>query len=63
LQLIDNSFVVAKAPITNLCLLSGCGTGTCSFICQGISARRRWSDLCGLRVKLSPVTSSLTIQR
>jgi len=26
----------------------------CSFICQVASARRQWSDLCGLRVKLPP---------
>jgi len=34
----------------------GLGLGT-HFICQGISTRRQRSDLCGLRVKLPPVTS------
>jgi len=31
-----------------------------SFICQGISTRRQRRDLFGLRVKLPPVTTSLT---
>jgi len=31
-----------------------------SFICQGTSTRRRRRDLCGLRVKLPHVTTSLT---
>jgi len=35
----------------------------CSFICQVGLARRKQSDLCGLRVKLPPVTTSLTTQR
>jgi len=35
----------------------------CSFICQGTSARRQRSDLCGLRVKLPSVTTSLITQR
>jgi len=35
----------------------------CSFICQGTSTRRQRSDLFGLRVKLPPVTTSLTTQR
>jgi len=30
-----------------------------SFICQGTSTRKQRSDLCGLRVKLPPVTTSL----
>jgi len=34
-----------------------------SFICQGTSTRRQWSDLFGLWVKLPPVTISLTTQR
>jgi len=34
--------------------------GTCSFICQGTSIRR--PELFGLRVKLPPVTISLTTQ-
>jgi len=29
-----------------------------SFICQGASVRRRRSDLCSLRVKLQPVTTT-----
>jgi len=29
------------------------------YICQGTSTRRQQSDLCGLRVKLPPVTTSL----
>jgi len=33
------------------------------FIRQGISTRRQRSDIFGLRVKLSPVTTSLTTQR
>jgi len=37
--------------------------GTRSFICQGTSIRRQRRDLFGLRVKLSPITSSLTTQR
>jgi len=35
----------------------------CSFICQVASAKRQWSDLCDLRVKLPPVITSLTTQR
>jgi len=31
-----------------------------SFICQGTSTRRQRSELYGLRVKLPPVTTSLT---
>jgi len=34
-----------------------------SFICQGTSTRRQRRDLFGLRVKLPPVTTSLTTQR
>jgi len=34
-----------------------------SFICQGTSTRRQRSGLFGLRVKLPPVTTSLTTQR
>jgi len=34
-----------------------------SFICQGTSTKTQRSDLFGLRVKLPPVTTSLTIQR
>jgi len=34
--------------------------GTCSFVCHGTSTRRQRSAICGLRVKLPPVTSSLT---
>jgi len=34
-----------------------------SFICQDTLTRRQWSDLCGLRVKLPTVTTSLTTQR
>jgi len=34
-----------------------------TFICQGTSTRRQRSDLVGLRVKLPPVTTSLTTQR
>jgi len=34
-----------------------------SFICKGTSTRRQQSDLCGLPVKLPPVTTSLTAQR
>jgi len=34
-----------------------------SFICQGTSTRRQRNDLFGLRVKLPPVTTSLTTQR
>jgi len=42
----------------------GFGLGTrYSFICQGTSTRRQRSDLCGLRVKLPLVTTSLTTQR
>jgi len=38
--------------------------GTCSLICQGIySTKRQRKDLFGLRVKLPPVTTSLTTQR
>jgi len=33
-----------------------------SFICQGTSTRRQRRDLFGLRVKLPPVTTSLTTQ-
>jgi len=33
------------------------------FISQGTSTRRQWIDLFGLRVKLPPVTTSLTTQR
>jgi len=33
-----------------------------SFICQGTSTRRQRSDLCS-RVKLPPVTNSLTTHR
>jgi len=29
------------------------------FICQGTSTRRQQSDICGLRVKLPPDTTSL----
>jgi len=32
------------------------------FICQGTSTRRQRSDLFGLRIKLPPVTTSLTTQ-
>jgi len=32
----------------------------CTFICQVTSTRRQRSDLCGLRFKLPPVTTSLT---
>jgi len=34
-----------------------------SFICQGTSTMRQRSNLFGLRVKLPPVTTSLTTQR
>jgi len=34
-----------------------------SFICQGISTRIQRRNLFGLRVKLPPVTTSLTTQR
>jgi len=34
-----------------------------SFICQGASTRRWRSDLFGLQIKLTPVTTSLTTQR
>jgi len=34
-----------------------------SFICQDISTRRQRSDLFSLRVKLRPVTTSLTTQK
>jgi len=34
-----------------------------SFICQGTSIRRPRRDVCGLQVKLPPVTTSLTTQR
>jgi len=34
-----------------------------SFICQDISTRRQRRNLFGLRVKLRPVTTSLTTQR
>jgi len=34
-----------------------------SFICQGTLTRRQQSDLFGHRVKLPPVTASLTTQR
>jgi len=34
-----------------------------SFICQGTSTRRQRRDLLGLRVKLPPVTTSLTTYR
>jgi len=34
-----------------------------SFICPGTSTRWHWRDLFGLRVKLAPVTTSLTTQR
>jgi len=34
-----------------------------SFICQGTSTRWQQRDLFGLRVKLPPVTISLTTQR
>jgi len=34
-----------------------------SFICQVASARRQRRDLFGFRVKLPPVTTSLTTQR
>jgi len=34
-----------------------------SFICQGTATRRQRSDHFGLRVKLPPVTTSLTTQR
>jgi len=34
-----------------------------SFICQGTLTRRQRRDLFGLRVKLLPVTTSLTTQR
>jgi len=34
-----------------------------SFICQGTSTRRQRSDLFGLRVKLPPVSTSLTNHR
>jgi len=30
-----------------------------SFICQGTSTRRQWKNLCGLRVKMPPVNTSL----
>jgi len=33
-----------------------------SFICQGALSRRQWRNLFGLRVKLPPVTTSLTTQ-
>jgi len=33
------------------------------FICQDTLTRRQQSGLCGLRVKLPPVTTSLTTQR
>jgi len=33
-----------------------------SFICHGTSTRRQWSEVFGLRVKLPPVTTSLTTQ-
>jgi len=33
-----------------------------SFICQGTSTKRQRSDLFDLRVKLPPVTTSLTTQ-
>jgi len=36
---------------------------TCSFVWQGTSTRRQRSDLFDIRVKLPPVTSSLTTQR
>jgi len=35
----------------------------CSFICQVTLARKQRSDLFDLRVKLPPVTTSLTTQR
>jgi len=34
-----------------------------SFICQGTSTRRQRRNLCGLRVKLPPVTTSQTTHR
>jgi len=37
-------------------------SAVCLFICQDVLARRLRSDLCGLRVKLPPVTISLTAQ-
>jgi len=38
-------------------------TDTYSFICQGTTNRRQRSDVFDLRVKLPPVTTSLTTQR
>jgi len=35
----------------------------CSFICQIASTTRLRNDLCGLRVKLPPLTTSQTTQR
>jgi len=34
-----------------------------SYFCQDSSTRRQWRGLFGLRVKLPPVTTSLTAQR
>jgi len=48
-----------KAERTNS---KACISGTCSFICQGISTRRQRRDLFGALVKLPPVTY-LTTQR
>jgi len=37
---------------------SSCTRFRNSFICQGTSIRKQWSELFGLRVKLPPVTTS-----
>jgi len=36
---------------------------TCLFICQGSSTKRQRRDLFGHRIKLPPVTISLTTKR
>jgi len=53
-------FESIKQPFTRLPL--GLGRFRYSFICQGTSTKRERRDLCGLRVKLPPVTTSLTTQ-
>jgi len=44
-------------------MLSLCLSFRYSFICQGTTTRKQRSKLFGLRVKLPPVTTSLTTQR
>jgi len=57
-------FSLTHQPVNAVLVLSSGFTDfSYTFICQGTLNRRQRSDRYGLRVKLPPVTTSLTTQR